>query len=103
MTGEGPDGVVLPIDGVLDLHAFAPADLATLLPDYLELCRRKGLAEVRIIHGKGGGKLLRTVHVLLDRLPHLVRQYALADPARGGWGATIVFLWPLPDAQGDRS
>ena len=80
-----------PIDGVLDLHTFQPSDVKDLIPDYLEACRRKGITRVRIIHGKGSGALLRTVHAILGRLPD-VESFALAGEDEGGWGATIVRL-----------
>lgn len=91
MSDETPEAVVLPIDGVLDLHPFAPRDLKTLLPDYLALCRARGILEVRVIHGKGHGKLQRGVHALLARLPE-VADFRLAPPEAGGWGATLVRL-----------
>ncbi|NBC15967.1 MAG: DNA mismatch repair protein MutS [Bacteroidetes bacterium] len=81
-----------PIDGVLDLHAFAPSDVGDLVPEYLRVCRERGLLDVRIIHGKGTGTLRRSVHHLLDRLPY-VRTYRLADDA-SSWGATLVVLEP---------
>lgn len=88
-----PHSVELPIDGVLDLHAFRPGDLKDLLPDYLALCRKRGILEVRIIHGKGTGKLRRRVHTLLERLPQ-VAGFREAGPGEGGWGATVVTLRP---------
>ena len=90
-----PESVDLPIDGCLDLHSFAPRDLKTLLPDYLALCRARGLLTVRIVHGKGRGTLQRSVHALLGRLPEVV-SYVLAPAEAGGWGATLVQLRPLP-------
>lgn len=81
-----------PIDGVLDLHVFEPGDIGELVPDYLELCREKGILRVRIIHGKGTGQLRRSVHAILDRLD-IVRRYEPAKD-RSGWGATIAFLEP---------
>lgn len=79
------------IDGVLDLHNFSPKDLKSLIPEYLEECFKKGIREIRIIHGKGKGNLRRSVHALLDR-NRLVSSYNLADQQSGSWGATRVWL-----------
>lgn len=92
MDGKVPEwSVDLPIDGNLDLHAFAPRDLGSLIPEYIAACQARGIHELRIIHGKGHGVLQRSVHVLLDRIPEVV-EYQLADELRGGWGATLVRL-----------
>jgi dsDNA-specific endonuclease/ATPase MutS2 len=91
-----PDGfedpIEIPIDGILDLHLFKPSDIKTLVPDYLEECRAKGILQVRIIHGKGTGTLRRTVHSSLDRIAW-VSHYRLATD-QSSWGATIVSLLP---------
>lgn len=81
----------LPIDGTLDLHAFRPGEIKTLIPDYLEACQQKGITHVRIVHGKGSGTLRRTVHAVLDRLA-MVASYRLGDETSGFWGATLVVL-----------
>jgi DNA-nicking Smr family endonuclease len=81
----------LPIDGVLDLHAFRPSEVAELVQDYVDECARRGIAEIRIIHGKGKGTLRRTVHAVLERRSD-VAEYKLAPFDRGGWGATLVTL-----------
>lgn len=83
--------VDLEINGILDLHPFSPKDLKTLIPDYLEECRKKGIVEIKIIHGKGIGNIRRSVHTLLDRNP-LVADYRQAELQSGSWGATIVTL-----------
>ena len=85
--------VEMPIDGTLDLHTFAPADVKDLVPDYLQACREKGILRVRVVHGKGDGSMLRTVHALLQRIPE-VESFELAGASEGGWGATIVHLNP---------
>jgi len=81
----------LPVDGTLDLHTFKPSDINTLVPDYLEACREKGIYNVRIIHGKGKGILRRSVHAILSR-EHGVKHFQTAGLDSGGWGATLVTL-----------
>jgi len=88
---SGMEPVELPIDGVLDLHTFRPADVKGVVTDYLVECRGRGILEVRIIHGKGIGQLRQTVHAILARHPDVV-SFALAGEAYGGSGATIVQL-----------
>jgi DNA-nicking Smr family endonuclease len=83
--------VELPIDGVLDLHTFAPKELKELVPAYLEACRERQIWEVRIVHGKGAGVLRRVVAAILARDPR-VASFRLADERDGGWGATVVQL-----------
>lgn len=85
--------VELPIDGILDLHTFAPRDAQELVSDYVEACAERGIEEVRIIHGKGTGALRRTVHATLERHP-LVVAFRLAGEGEGGWGATKALLRP---------
>ena len=85
--------IQLPIDGVLDLHTFKPAEIKDLVPDYLAACRARGIFQVRIIHGKGIGNLRRTVHATLSKHPDVI-SYTLDFPQFGGWGATLVRLRP---------
>ena len=85
--------VELAIDGVLDLHTFQPREVKELVPDYLAVCREKGILQVRIIHGKGTGALRDTVHATLRRMPEVV-SFRLGGDEGGGWGATIVLLKP---------
>ena len=93
MDNPFDEPVEIPLDGVLDLHTFNPRDIGELVPAYLQACRARGIVHVRIIHGKGRGVLLNTVHALLARSPD-VRSYGLAGGDAGGWGATLVTLRP---------
>jgi dsDNA-specific endonuclease/ATPase MutS2 len=83
----------LVIDGVLDLHTFQPREVKGLIPDYLSVCREKGILQVRIIHGKGTGALRDTVHAILRRMPE-VDSFRLGGDDGGGGGATIAVLKP---------
>ena len=90
------------IDGVLDLHTFRPSDVGTLVPDYIEEGLRRGILDLRIIHGKGTGSLRRTVRAILERHP-AVASFQTADETGGGWGATLVRLHPPDRDEPDRS
>jgi len=84
------DPVILPVDGILDLHNFLPEDVPSLLDEYLRVCLDKGIRDVRIIHGKGKGIMLKTVRALLAKNP-MVLTYG-PDNATGNWGVTLVTL-----------
>ena len=86
-----PQSTKLPIDGTLDLHTFLPGEVMDLVPEYLAVCRERGITQVRIIHGKGVGTLRRTVESVLRKLSY-VESFRMADENAGGWGATIVTL-----------
>jgi len=93
---DDPGPVDLPIDGVLDLHAFQPAEVRDLVIDYLAACRERGILQGRIVHGKSTGVLRQTVLSLLGRLPE-VASFRTAPEDAGGWGATVVMLRPHHD------
>ncbi len=89
MSGNEP--VEWPVNGVLDLHLFRPSEVGALVPEYLEECRKKDILEVRIIHGKGTGRLRESVHAVLKRTPG-IEAFRVAPAEAGGWGATVVML-----------
>ena len=89
-----PEEVEIPITDSLDLHLFRPADLGSLIPEYLAECRKRGILSVRIIHGKGIGTQRERVHRILTELD-FVRDFSLAGTTSGGWGATWAYLNPL--------
>lgn len=81
-----------PIDGILDLHAFKPNEINSLIPEYITECIKRNIVEIRIIHGKGKGVLRRGVHAILERDPRVISFEMAKD--RSSWGATIVHLTP---------
>lgn len=85
--------VVVPIEDAIDLHTFAPRDVASVVEEYLHEARARGFGEVRVIHGKGSGVQRRIVHGVLERHP-AVASWRDAPASRGGWGATLVLLRP---------
>ncbi len=85
-----PEPVKIQIDGNLDLHAFAPKDVVSVVDEYLTACLESGILELRIIHGKGRGILRRTVHAFLKNHPSV--SYFKLDSGPSSWGATRVYL-----------
>ena len=81
----------IPITGELDLHTFAPRDVADVVDAYLQACREKGIFRVRIVHGKGTGTLRETVHALLRRRADVI-EFHQGNETSGSWGATLVIL-----------
>lgn len=87
--------VQIPIEDVLDLHAFAPRDVRSVVEEYLQEAAARGFREVRLIHGRGIGVQRQAVRALLERHP-LVAAFQDAPAERGGWGATVVALRLMP-------
>jgi len=87
-SNDGQNGpVVVPIEDWIDLHTFQPAEVASVVEEYLDQACQKGFVQVRIVHGRGIGVQREIVHSLLRRHP---RVHSFCDsPDRG---ATIVAL-----------
>jgi DNA-nicking Smr family endonuclease len=83
--------VVVPIEDSIDLHAFSPKDIPDVVGEYLEQCRRAGIYEVRVIHGRGKGVQRKIVRSILEKHPWVL-SVKDAPAESGGWGSTIVML-----------
>ena len=79
----------LPLEAELDLHAFAPRDVTSVVEEYVRAAHEAGLREVRLIHGRGIGVQRGMVQQALDRHP-LVAEFW--DDTRAHLGATIARL-----------
>jgi DNA-nicking Smr family endonuclease len=81
--------VRIPIEPWLDLHAFAPRDVAAVVEEYVHAAHDAGLREVRLIHGRGIGVQRAIVQSALDRHP-LVEEFW--DAPETQLGATVARL-----------
>lgn len=79
----------LEITDTIDLHAFNPRDVKSVVETYLEQARAKNFLVVRIIHGKGIGVQRETVRRILERT-QFVESFKAAPEFMGSWGATVV-------------
>lgn len=79
----------VPIEGALDLHAFAPRDIKSVVEEYVNAAHEAGLREVRLVHGRGKGIQRGIVQQALERHP-LVE--AFWDAAESHLGATVARL-----------
>jgi len=99
---DDDDVVVVPIEDSIDLHTFAPRDVASVTAEYLREAARLGFAEVRVVHGRGKGVQRRVVRSVLARHADVV-DFRDAPATRGGWGAQVVTLRPAPKPRSRRS
>lgn len=79
----------VPIESEIDLHAFAPRDIASVVEEYVNAAAAAGLREVRLVHGRGRGVQRGVVQATLDRHP-LVKEFW--DDTSSHLGATMARL-----------
>ena len=92
MNSINREGIVsVPITGTLDLHGYQPSEVKDLVVEYLYQCEQEGIAEGRIIHGKGIGTLRDIVHSIMEKHGQ-IKCYRISEPTAGGWGATSFTL-----------
>ena len=83
------DPVHLPIEREIDLHAFAPADIPSVVEEYVSAAAEAGFAEVRLVHGRGRGIQRGIVQAALERHPLVERFW---DDTDSHLGATVAVL-----------
>jgi DNA-nicking Smr family endonuclease len=80
---------IVPIEDRIDLHAFAPRDVWSVVDEYLRAAREAGFSEVRLIHGRGKGVQRADIQRRLRDHP-LVERYW--DAPESHLGATVAQL-----------
>ena len=84
------DGFVrVPIESELDLHTFAPHEIASVVEDYVEAAAEVGISVVRLIHGRGQGVQRGMVQAVLERHARVLEFW---DDAASHLGATFARL-----------
>jgi len=83
--------VELPIEREIDLHAFAPRDIPSVVSEYIDAAAAAGFDRVRVVHGRGRGVQRGIVQAALDRHPVVVEFW---DDPDSHLGATIARLSP---------
>jgi len=81
--------VRVPIEASLDLHSFAPRDIASVVAEYVTAAHEAGLREVRLIHGRGKGIQRGIVQQALEN-HRLVEEFW--DATETHLGATVARL-----------
>ena len=81
----------IPIESALDLHAFHPRDVRSVVEEYVTAAHAAGLREVRLVHGRGRGVQRGLVQAALEKHP-LVE--AFWDAPETHLGATVARLAP---------
>ena len=81
----------IPIESTLDLHAFHPRDVRSVVEEYITAAHAAGLCEVRLLHGRGRGVQRGIVQAVLDKHP-LVETFW--DAPETHLGATVARLAP---------
>lgn len=77
------------IEDSIDLHAFAPRDIKSVVDEYVNAAHRAGFREVRLIHGRGKGVQRGIVQAALEKHP-LVECFD--DAPETHLGATVAVL-----------
>jgi DNA-nicking Smr family endonuclease len=86
----------VPIEPSIDLHAFLPKDIPSVVEEYVEAAFESGLREVRLIHGRGKGVQRGIVQHVLEKHPLVEAFY---DAPESHLGATVAVLGRADDRE----
>ncbi len=95
-AGEPPDVIEPPLEDVIDLHTFLPAEIPSLVDEYVRAAHAKGLRLLRIVHGRGKGVQRGIVQAALERHPLVTEFWDDGDSRLGATFCRLVAS-PLPE------
>ena len=93
---EPPDVIEPPLEDAIDLHTFLPAEIPSLIDEYVRAAHAKGLRQLRIIHGRGKGVQRGVVQAALEQHPMVIEFWDDADSHLGATFCRLVAS-PLPE------
>ena len=85
--------VRIPVEHELDLHAFAPRDIPSVVSQYVDAAAAAGLQEIRLVHGRGHGVQRGIVQATLERHARVLEFW---DDYDAHLGATFARLKTNP-------
>lgn len=80
----------VPIEDSLDLHAFNPRDIPSVVDEYVTAAHTAGFRLVRLIHGRGKGVQRAVVQSVLDHHPLVVEFWDAQDAHLGATVARLI-------------
>ena len=83
------DATRVPIEREIDLHAFAPRDIPSVVAEYIDAAAAAGFDQVRLVHGRGRGVQRGIVQAALDRHEKVAEFW---DDHHSHLGATVARL-----------
>ena len=81
--------VRIPVGRELDLHAFAPRDIPSVVTEYVDAAAAAGLREIRFVHGRGHGVQRGIVQATLERHARVLEFWDDLDSHRGATFARV--------------
>ena len=75
----------------IDLRGKRAEEALDETEKFLDTALISGMGFVNILHGKGTGALIETIHEYLKDQP-FVKEYHFADDDKGGAGVTVVII-----------